>query len=59
VITSAWRALVLLTCGMLAAGELMGAEPTPTAGSPVIELPPYTVTDVRLLPPPEYWLYRL
>lgn len=39
------------------AGSLLWAQPQPSPGEPIIELPKFVVTDSRELPPPEQWRY--
>jgi hypothetical protein len=55
VVTRLSRVLVAGLCGVVA---LAAAEPTgAVVEGPIVELPKFEVTDSRLLPPPEKWLY--
>jgi hypothetical protein len=48
-----------IIAAVLLAAPLFAAEPAPTPApaGPIVELPKFEVTDSRLLPPPEKWLY--
>ena len=50
------RLCLWVVIATVVAGALRAAESLPVEG-PVVELPKFEVTDSRLLPPPEKWLY--
>ena len=50
-------ALRLVLLGLGSAVALFAAESAATIEGPIVELPKFEVTDSRLLPPPEKWLY--